>query len=264
MNVQDTREIEQREQQLYAALAACDAAALDDSLASGFVDHHFAGIAAGKEAYLTGHRSRVFLSGPIERVSGYTWSNGQVAITAGHILAQPHTTKPGDPLTLMQTLLWVEQGGRWRLLLWQTTRTAAACDIAPSVPVPVDGTASVDSVEAQELAFYKAQTASDTGRLGEIMSDSLTWFVHAAGHVDDKEKYLAGVAGGGYGHGAIDRIHGTTRVFGNAAISIGTIDMDCIPGDSFRFSMRVDYGLLWVLEATGWKLTARHATRQPL
>jgi hypothetical protein len=40
--------------------------------------------------------------------------------------------------------------------------------------------------------------------------------------------------------------------------------MDCIPGGSFRFSMRVDYGLLWALEATGWKMICRHATKQPL
>jgi hypothetical protein len=40
--------------------------------------------------------------------------------------------------------------------------------------------------------------------------------------------------------------------------------MDCIPGDSFRFSMRIDQGLLWALEVSGWKLICRHATRQPL
>jgi ketosteroid isomerase-like protein len=262
--IQDSQAIEQGEKQLYAALVASDAAILDELLAEDFMDHHFAGLSAHKETYLTGHRSRVFLSGPIERVSGYTWSNGQVGITAGHIVAQPHATKPSDPLTLMQTLLWVNQGGRWRLLLRQTTNTATAVDIAPSAPVPVDRTASAESVEAQELSFYKAQTGSDVVNLGEIMSDSLRWFVHAGGFVDDKEKYLAGVSSGRYGHGAINKIHGKTQVFGNAAVSIGTIDMDCTPGDSFRFSMRVDYGLLWVLEATGWKMIARHATRQPL
>lgn len=262
--IQDSQAIEQCEKQLYAALAASEAAILDESLAEDFMDHHFAGLSSRKKTYLTGQRSRVFLSGPIERVSGYTWSNGRVGITAGHIVAQPHATKPSDPLTLMQTLFWVSQGGRWRLLRRQTTNTACAVGVAPSAPVPDDGTASAESVEAQELSFYQAQTESDVTKLDEIMSDSLSWFVHAGGFVDDKKKYLAGVSSGRYAHGAINKIHGKTRVFGNAAVSIGTIDMDCIPGDSFRFSMRVDYGLLWVLEATGWKMIARHATRQPL
>jgi ketosteroid isomerase-like protein len=261
---QDVAAIEQREYQLYAALTASDAIALDELLADDFQDHHHAGLVTAKETYLIGHRSRVFLSGLIERVSGYTWSNGQVGITAGHIVAQPHATKPGDPLTLMQTLLWVNQGGVWRVLLRQTTKTTTVVEIAAGAPAVVDGTASAESVEAQELAFYAAQTASDVVKLSEIMSDSLNWFVHVSGLVDNKAKYLRNVANGRYGHGPIKKINGKTYVFGNAAISIGTIDMDCIPGGSFRFSMRVDHGLFWVLEASGWKLICRHATKQPL
>jgi ketosteroid isomerase-like protein len=262
---QDVAAIEQREYQLYAALTASDAVALDELLAEDFRDHHHAGLTTAKETYLTGHRSRVFLSGLIERVSGYTWSNGQAGITAGHIVVQPHATKSGDPLTLVQTLLWVNQGGVWRILLRQTTKTTTAIDVAPGNPALVGGTAPVESVEAQELAFYAAQTSSDVAKLSEVMSDSLSWFVHAgSGSVDNKSRYLRNVANGRYGHGPIHKIHGKTHVLGNVAASIGTIDMDCIPGDSFRFSMRIDHVLLWALEASGWKLICRHATKQPL
>lgn len=123
---------------------------------------------------------------------------------------------------------------------------------------------SIESVLAREGDFYAAQTASDIAELDEIMSDRLTRFVHTTGRVDNKAEYLEGVAAGRYVHGEISRIDGETRVFGDGAVTIGVIDMVCLPPGVPPFVMRVNHVLVWVLEETGWRLTARQATRQPL
>ncbi|MDR1710369.1 MAG: nuclear transport factor 2 family protein [Propionibacteriaceae bacterium] len=262
MNEQDIKDIEQREELLYAALTASDAVGLGELLADDFQDTHFAGLVAKKGPYLTGHRDRVFRCGLIERVSGYTWTNGQVGITAGHITVAPHPAKPGDPLTLMQTIIWVKQGN-WKVLVRQTTK-GEVVPVAPCLPELAPGTGTPQDVEAAELAFYGTQVSNDVAKMGGLLSNSLSWFAHAGGYLDSKASYIQAVAAAKYAHAGIWKLGGKTQVFGNAAVSVGTIDMDCMPADHFRFSMRVDYVLLWALEADGWKMIARHGTRQPL
>ncbi|MDR3532367.1 MAG: nuclear transport factor 2 family protein [Rhodopila sp.] len=122
----------------------------------------------------------------------------------------------------------------------------------------------VESVIAREDEFYAAQTASDVAKLDAIMSDSLTRFVHTTGVVDTKAEYLAAVRSGRYRHGSITRLHGQTRVFGDAAVSIGVIDMVSKPEGAPQVSMRFHQVLVWVREAAGWCLTLRQATRQML
>jgi ketosteroid isomerase-like protein len=123
---------------------------------------------------------------------------------------------------------------------------------------------SIESVIAREEEFYAAQTASDVTKLDEIMSDDLTRFVHTTGLVETKAEYLAGVRAGRHAHGAITRIHGETRVFESGAVTIGVIDMVSKPPGVPQFSMRLHHVLVWAKEKTGWRLTMRQATRQPL
>ena len=123
----------------------------------------------------------------------------------------------------------------------------------------------VDEVVSREYEFYKAQTESDVGKLDEILSDGLTRFVHTTGKVDDKTKYLEAVKNGRYAHGPIFRLNGETRVFGNAAVTIGVIDMVSRPAGAAEFSMRVRQVLIWTKEdKIGWRLSLRHAVREPL
>jgi ketosteroid isomerase-like protein len=123
---------------------------------------------------------------------------------------------------------------------------------------------SIESVMAREQEFYAAQTASDVAKLDDILSDSMTRFVHTNGIVDTKGQYLAAVQSGRYAHGPITRISGQTRVFGDAAFSLSTVDMVAKPFGAAQFSMRFDQVLVWVKEGARWRLTVRQATRHML
>ncbi|MEW2544441.1 nuclear transport factor 2 family protein [Streptomyces sp. NPDC047002] len=119
-------------------------------------------------------------------------------------------------------------------------------------------------VRAREDAFFLAQTESDVAALDEIMSDRLTRFVHTTGLVETKGQYLEGVAAGRHAHGAITRIAGQTRVLGTGAVTIGVLDMVARPPGVPAFTMRIHHVLVWEREDSGWRLTTRQATRQPL
>ncbi len=122
----------------------------------------------------------------------------------------------------------------------------------------------VESVIAREEEFHASQTASDVVKLDEIMSDSLTRFVHTTGAVDTKAEYLAAVRSGRYRHGPITRLHGQTCVFGDAAFSLSVVDMVSKPQDAPEFSMRFHEVLVWAREANGWRFTAPQATKNML
>ncbi|MCA1216944.1 nuclear transport factor 2 family protein [Streptomyces sp. 8L] len=123
---------------------------------------------------------------------------------------------------------------------------------------------SIAQVRAREDAFFLAQTASDVAALNEIMSDRLKRFVHTTGLVETKAQYLEGVESGRHAHGAITRITGHTSASGGGAVTIGVVDMVAEPPGVPSFTMRIHHVLVWAHEDTGWRLTARQATRQPL
>ena len=122
----------------------------------------------------------------------------------------------------------------------------------------------IEQVRGREDAFHAAQTASDVAALQDVLADDLVFFAHTTGRVDDKSSYIAGVAEGRYAHGPIVRISGDIRVAGDAAVSIGMLDMVARPPDARPFSMRLHQVLFWARQDGQWRLTLRQATRIPL
>ena len=103
----------------------------------------------------------------------------------------------------------------------------------------------VQEITRREDAFYAALTASDVAGLDEIMSNELTTFVHSTGVVDTKSQYLDAVRSGRYAHGPITRLHGKTKVFPGAAVTVGVIDMVSLPRGGTPGSMRLLQVLVW-------------------
>jgi len=125
-------------------------------------------------------------------------------------------------------------------------------------------THQIDSVVRREEAFYAALAASDVGALDEIISDDLTTFGHSTGVVDTKAEYLAGVREGRYRHGPITRLSGNTRMFGDAAVTIGVIDLTAMPPGAPVRTLRLQQVMVWKKEKSDWRLFLRQATALPL
>jgi ketosteroid isomerase-like protein len=111
-----------REQALYAGLTASDADALDDVFSDDVTYIHSPGIAETKQENLIGQRSGLYKHGPITAVEKRTRIFGEVAVTTG--LIDMVDTAHGAPYTmrLRETLVWIKQGGTWRLLVRHATR----------------------------------------------------------------------------------------------------------------------------------------------
>jgi ketosteroid isomerase-like protein len=118
----------------------------------------------------------------------------------------------------------------------------------------------IAEVERRERAFYAAQTASDVVSLDDIMSDAMTTFGHSTGVVDTKAEYLEGVRAGRYRHGPICRLNGSTRVIGDAAVTIGLIDLMAMPPGAPARTLRLQQVLVWEKENGKWRLYLRQAT----
>lgn len=127
-----------------------------------------------------------------------------------------------------------------------------------------DDTDDIDAVIGREEDFYAALTASDVDKLDAIISDGLQAFVHSTGVVDSKADYLARVKTGRYAHGRITRLGGETRLFGDAAVTIGMIDLAARSPGTPHVTMRLQQVLVWAREPAGWRLVQRQATRMPL
>lgn len=118
----DLTAVAEREEALYAALAASDADAFADLFTNDVTYIHSTSIAETKAENIAGQRHGVHRHGPTATLSKRTRVFGQVAVTCGVI--DLIDTAHGDPFTirLRQTLVWLKEDGVWRLLVRQATR----------------------------------------------------------------------------------------------------------------------------------------------
>jgi len=114
--------IVERENARYAALTASDADALDDILSDDVTYIHSTSIAETKDAQLAGQRHGVHRHGAIATIERRTRMFGNIAVTRGVI--DMVDTAHGQPFTmrLRETLVWIEEGEVWRLLVRQATK----------------------------------------------------------------------------------------------------------------------------------------------
>jgi hypothetical protein len=121
-NDDDLRILEEREKQLYAGLTASSAEILDDVMSESLTYVHSQGIAETKRENLIGQQSGLFRHGHIERRNGETRVYGDLAVTNGLIDMVDLAHGSAQTLHLEQTLIWIKEGGKWRLLSRSATK----------------------------------------------------------------------------------------------------------------------------------------------
>jgi Domain of unknown function (DUF4440) len=118
--------ITKREAELYQAMLAFDYTALDDILSNDISYIHSTGVVETKAAYFAGLRQGLFEYGDITIRSAETRVFGSVAMTTGvmeMLVGANGSIK--STIRLQHVLIWREEGGTWKLLLRQATRTSA-------------------------------------------------------------------------------------------------------------------------------------------
>lgn len=111
------------EKRLYEGLEASSPEILEEVFSDDLIYVHSQGIAETKHENLVGQQSRFFWHGPVKRVGGETTIYGNdLATTTGPIEMVDYGHGPAYTLHLHQTLVWVNEGGTWRLVLRLATK----------------------------------------------------------------------------------------------------------------------------------------------
>lgn len=115
--------ITRREDALFAAMVAMDFQALDGLLAADLSYVHSTGVVETKAEYLAALPRGLYEYGAITRLNGFTQMFDGVAITRGMIeMVVGAGGSAKGMIRLQHALVWVAQGGQWRLSLRQATR----------------------------------------------------------------------------------------------------------------------------------------------
>lgn len=108
---------------LYRAMIAKDFAALDKILVDDVCYIHSPGFAENKAAYFAGMKKGLYDYETIASRNLTVKVIGDTAVTHGIVdMRVSETSKPRNLLHLLFTLVWVREGGAWRLFLRQATR----------------------------------------------------------------------------------------------------------------------------------------------
>ena len=120
------REIRHAEQALYRTQIAGDVEAIRPWLADDLVYIHSTGVAETREAYLKGVVDRLYEYGTIASRDTRIRALGDAVFMDGIVeMTVAARGAPKQPIALLFCLLWVRQGGTWRLAFRQATRLGA-------------------------------------------------------------------------------------------------------------------------------------------
>ena len=125
-----------------------------------------------------------------------------------------------------------------------------------------DPSRGTEVITAREDALYAAMLAFDYAALDGLLSDELS-YVHSTGVVESKAAYFAGLRERLYEYGAIATISARTKLFADAAVTGGVIDMLVGAKGGPKGTIRLQHVLVWQKESGIWRLLLRQATRLP-
>lgn len=114
----------------------------------------------------------------------------------------------------------------------------------------------------RENALWQAMLAFDHAALDGILSDELC-YIHSTGVAETKAEYFAAMRRGLYEYGAITIVSNRTRLFADAAVTSGVMEMAVGANGSAKHVIRLLHVLVWRREAGTWRLLLRQATRIP-
>jgi uncharacterized protein (TIGR02246 family) len=120
-----------------AATIKGDLAALGALMTDDLTYTHSSGVTETKAEFLDGLKTGKYLYKSIEAPTRRVRVHGDAAIVSGpaHIVIEPGGKR--TELDLYFTEIYVREGGKWRMALWQSTRLPApAAPAAPAAPKP--------------------------------------------------------------------------------------------------------------------------------
>lgn len=136
----------------------------------------------------------------------------------------------------------------WICFLLSSVMLYAAADSKPEKDV----LAAMD-------AWKQATMNKDRGALEKLLHNDLT-YSHSSGHSQTKAEVIQSVTSGKSTVEAIDFSDTTVRVYGNAALVRGKVDIrNSTDGKSTTANLNILH--VWVKGPQGWQMVARQATR---
>ena len=122
---------------------------------------------------------------------------------------------------------------------------------------------SVDQeIRKAESKLYQAMIDNDEQALAALTSRDLA-YVHSTAVVESKDEWLAGVKRGLYDYRTIKSRGVTIKVYGEAAVMHGIVDMEVATDGGPVLLLHLQFVLIWVREAGAWRLMLRQTTRIP-
>lgn len=119
-----------------------------------------------------------------------------------------------------------------------------------------------DEIVALERSLYRAMIARDLRALRELLSEDLV-YMHSPGFAESKTQYLAAVADGVYEYDRIESTDVAITMYAEAAVETGQVEMSVGAAGEPKTVIQLLFTLVWVKQASGWRLLVRQATRIP-
>ncbi|MEQ1811302.1 MAG: nuclear transport factor 2 family protein [Terricaulis sp.] len=116
-----------------------------------------------------------------------------------------------------------------------------------------------DMVQSADDLRCKVMLAADVNGMDELFADDMVW-VHASGGIDTKASMLERFGQGVMKYHALERTDITIRVFGDAAVAIGTVTIDGEVG-SVRKKINSRFTGVWVKEGDRVRLASWQSAR---
>lgn len=123
-----------------------------------------------------------------------------------------------------------------------------------------DDVAEITRIESSRA---RAIVAADIVTLDRITDDDYV-HVEVSGKARDKRSFLDGVAPDGGGRFARYELQDNlVRIFGDAAVVIGTFQNTFLTADGVRIHKRARHTRVYIRREAGWKNVSHHATAIP-
>jgi uncharacterized protein DUF4440 len=117
------------------------------------------------------------------------------------------------------------------------------------------------AVRAFERQRFDAMVKGDTALLGRMLGDDLT-YTHSTGAVDTKATFLASLTSGKLRYLALNPDGVEARVYGDAAVLSGRIDMKVV-SEGKELTIPARYTSVYARRHGRWELVAWQSTRLP-
>ena len=116
-----------------------------------------------------------------------------------------------------------------------------------------------DAIKAADKAWAVATVNADDAALNKMLADDLS-YVHSTGDMDTKKQFIENQHNGVRKYLKIEHESMDVRVYGNAAVLTGTIQLETlVKGTKGGAHVRIIH--VWVKQGGTWKLAAHQSLR---